>query len=375
MKTKPTENFDSNLAGSGPIEEDGLRFYNVRQAPFRIYGLMWESPTDAFRRMPKEVAPTINPGTKLLHSYTAGGRVRFSTNSKTIAVRVDLEANQKSTLLSQPLKCGFDVYVNENGVSRYYESIRPPVEWERNGYTGKITFPDNQQRDITVYFPCYGGVDFLEIGLEADATLSEGGTYRHETPVLFYGSSITQGAASARPGIAFASRISRNLDCNFMNLGFSGNARGEIAMAQYIANQDMCLFVMDYDHNSPNAEHLQQQHEPFFMAIRQENPTLPVLMVTRPPLSYETPGDSDRRYEVIRKTYENAKARGDENVYLLDGRNLFREDLIGFDAWDCTADRVHPNDLGAFLMACAFTKEIAKIMNWPVLNTGNQLLK
>ena len=103
--------------------------------------------------------------------------------------------------------------------------------------------------------------------------------------------------------------------------------------------------------------------------------TLPVLMVTRPPLSYETPGDSDRRYEVIRKTYENAKARGDENVYLLDGRNLFREDLIGFDAWDCTADRVHPNDLGAFLMACAFTKEIAKIMNWPVLNTGNQLLK
>lgn len=369
------ERIDANLAGSGPIEEDGLRFYNVRQEPFRVYGLLWESPKDSFRRMPVEAAKKVSASIETLHLHTAGGRVRFTTDSKTLAIRANMNPNRKSALLSLSLMGGFDVYITENGISRYFETIKPPVGWDEYLFTGKITFPTAHSRDITLYLPCYGGVDFLEIGIDADATLSESGTYRHSTPVVFYGSSITHGAASSRPGNAFVSRISRNLDCDFVNLGFSGSAKGEVEMAQYISRLPMSMFVMDYDHNSPNAAHLREHHEPFFLKFREGNSTVPVLMVSRPPLSYESSGETGLRNEIIMQTYENAKARGDENVYFLDGRTLFRQDMVGFGAWDCTADRVHPNDLGAFLMSCGFTKEIAKIMNWPILDPNNQFLK
>ena len=52
--------------------------------------------------------------------------------------------------------------------------------------------------------------------------------------------------------------------------------------------------------------------------------------------------------EVIRTTYENAKAAGDRNVYLLEGRELMA--LCGEDG---LIDACHPNDLGFAAMAKA----------------------
>ena len=42
------------------------------------------------------------------------------------------------------------------------------------------------------------------------------------------------------------------------------------------------MFVMDYDHNAPTAEHLEATHERLFRCIRQAHPNLPIVMMTRP---------------------------------------------------------------------------------------------
>ena len=96
-----------------------------------------------------------------------------------------------------------------------------------------------------IHFPLYDNVDELWIGIEKNATLQEGGQYRSLAPVIYYGSSITQGGCASRPGNAYPAIISRQLNCDFRNLGFSGSSRGEQISAQYIAEQPMCVFVMD----------------------------------------------------------------------------------------------------------------------------------
>jgi lysophospholipase L1-like esterase len=133
-----------------------------------------------------------------------------------------------------------------------------------------------------------------------------------------------------------------NLD--YINLGFSGNAKGELAMADYINTLDFSVFVYDYDHNAPTVEHLAATHEPFFRRIREAHPTVPVIMLTRPHATYGE--DEIARRAVVKATYDHAKAEGDENVYFINGYEMMSR--CGHDA---TIDGTHPNDLGFDCMA------------------------
>ena len=153
----------------------------------------------------------------------------------------------------------------------------------------------------------------------------------------------------------YNSIISQDLDVDFYNFGFSGSARGEMAIADCIADIPMSVFVYDYDHNAPTVEHLKKTHEPFFRRIREKNPDLPVVMVTKPVFFH---WDSvDACAEVIHATYQNAVDAGDKNVYFVDGREFF-----GDKAPMCSCDDCHPNDLGFYMMAEKIEPIIRKIL-------------
>jgi len=119
-------------------------------------------------------------------------------------------------------------------------------------------------RDILINFPLYNPVDEAFTGLDEDAELLPAAEYAHEKPVVFYGSSITQGACASHPGNAYCNILSRRLNTNNINLGFSGGCHGEDAMAEYLAALDMSVLVYDYDHNAESAEELQRTHERAF---------------------------------------------------------------------------------------------------------------
>lgn len=112
--------------------------------------------------------------------------------------------------------------------------------------------------------------------------LKQAPKYAVKKPVVYYGSSITQGACASRPGNCYESILSRRLDCDYINLGFSGSAKGEDAIVDYIIGLDMSVFVMDYDYNAPTPEHLEKTHSKMFKAIRAEHPTLPIIIMPRP---------------------------------------------------------------------------------------------
>ena len=333
------DKIDENFKIETKIEKEGIRFYDSSEAPFVCYGLIREG--GIFRRMPAAVAERVSAGVNSLHTNTAGGRVRFRTDSPYIAIHV------KCGWLSNFMHCarsglaGFDLYFGE----RHVKTFMPPPDAQPS-YESIAEFGGSQMREVTINFPTYSNILDLYIGLDENAKIEAPAPYAVETPVVYYGSSITQGGCASRPGSIYQNIVSRRFNCDYVNLGFSGSAKGEDAMADYIAGLSMSLFVYDYDHNAPSPEYLRDTHEKMFKKIRNAHPDIPIIMMSRPVynLSY-----SDRaRLEVIRTTYENALAAGDKNVYLLDGPTLTAlcED-------EGTVDRCHPTDLGFASMAKA----------------------
>ncbi len=344
---------DKNFVVDKSFAKDGLAYYNVLSKPFKVYGLMYED--DCFVRLPRKVAADVNEGVARLCFCTAGGRVRFRTNSKTVAIEAKMHEIGRMPHFALSGSAGFDLYDG----TRYIKTYMPPYDLE-DGYESTFTFEEDGMHDVHINFPTYSGVKSLHIGLEEGAVIEEANDYRYEKPVVYYGSSITQGGCVSRPGNTYQEVISRSLGCNYTNLGFSGSARAEKEIAEYIASLDMSVFVYDYDHNAPKVGYLEDTHEPMFKIIREKNPELPVIMVSRPDAGAE-PGMrmfTEKRKAVIQKTYYNAIQNGDTNVYFVDGSHFY--DVFGGDSG--SVDGCHPNDLGFMCMAKGIGEVLEKIL-------------
>ena len=347
---KKIELIDSNFEVKTKLDEKDIRFYGIRQSPFKIYGVFYES--GKFRRLPEAVAKSVNDGVYTLHAHTAGGRVRFKTDSPYIAIHAVMSGICKMPHFAFTGSAGFDLYIRKDA-ERYAATFIPPFDIQ-DGYESIVRFDSAEMCEVTVNFPLYSEVCELYIGLKEGSFLGEAEDYKTQKPIVFYGSSITQGGCASRPGTSYESLVSRRLDADYINLGFSGSARGEDEIAEYISALDMSVFVYDYDHNAPTAEHLKNTHEKMFRKIRQAHPELPIVMLSRP--KYFLSEEEEKRLGIIKETYENAVADGDKNVYLIDGRDLMK--LAGDEG---LVDGSHPNDLGFMSMAetlCEVLKEI-----------------
>ena len=66
-------------------------------------------------------------------------------------------------------------------------------------------------REYKLFLPLYDGVTKLEIGIDSNASIKKA-TPNTLKPIVFYGTSITQGGCASRPGMAHTNIISRKLD-------------------------------------------------------------------------------------------------------------------------------------------------------------------
>ena len=200
------------------------------------------------------------------------------------------------------------------------------------------------ERAYTLNFPVCSEVSELYIGIKQGCRIGNAPEYALKKPIVFYGSSVTQGACASRPGNTYENILSRALDCDYVNLGFWGNAKGEAAMAEYIAGLEMSAFVYDYDYNADSAEHLQATHERMFQIIRKRNPDLPIVILSAP--KYYLDGELQKRRSIIEQTYRNALGAGDRKVRFIAGDEMLKavKDVA-------LADNIHPGDAGFVEMA------------------------
>lgn len=337
---------DNNFEVETQIDKKDIKFLKIDEAPFKIYGVFKEK--GKYRRMPDNIARKVGEGVYLLHTNTAGGRVRFTTDSPYIAIHAKMDGLGKMPHFALTGSIGFDLYVDN-----YYSKTFVPPFYIKDGYESIFEFEKKEEREITINFPLYSNVSELYIGLQETSFLAEAKPYKNTKPIVYYGSSITQGGCASRPGMAYQSIVSRNFDYDYINLGFSGNAKAEDEMIEYIKNLDMSIFVYDYDHNAPTVEHLAKTHEKMFKAIREKNPLLPVIIMSRPK-HFLTEEEKTRR-SIIETTYLNAVAAGDKNVYFIDGEAL--TDLCKDSG---TVDNCHPTDFGFASIAKALTEVIVR---------------
>lgn len=351
---------DKNLALDIVTSDENTVFMDVSKEPFQVTGVLLPTPEEPYyRRMPQELADRVSKGVSELNHHTAGGRVRFRTDSPYISLH---SVQSAVCLMNHMAVCGiggFDLYAkaddDDEELQEYYVgTFRPPFHLE-TGYDAIVRLPDRRMRTFTLNMPLYGGVNELYLGFDRESVIEAPPAQRYK-PVAYYGSSITQGGCASRPGNSYQGILSRALDCGQVNLGFSGNGMGEPEVAEYIAGMQLSAFVMDLDNNCHSAEQLRQVHEPFFQIIRKAQPKLPVIFVSRPPLMGST--DNPARIEVILETYNKALAAGDKHVYFINGSEFF--DAFAGDA--ATVDGCHPNDYGFVLMALGILPVLEKAL-------------
>lgn len=354
---------DKNFANTFSFE--GMKMYNVNEEPFKLYGLYREDGETDFKRLPEDVAiKTNNNSIKNLYKTTTGIRVKFATDSQRIILRCVLPYIYTVPHMAATGSSCFDMYID----GQYHNVFRPGVDETKSatgtdsdkGFSSGFVFPDKKRREILIHFPLYNPVDEVYIYVEDDANIYAPKEYKHEFPFVVYGSSITHGACASHPGNSYPAMLSREFDSDFINLGFSAGCKGELCLAEHIAKIPKSVFIYDYDANAPTLEHLKNTHEPFFKKVREENPTLPIIIMTGHDNSAKTYGAKaiEDRHEVIYQTYKHAIDAGDENVYFVCGSNHFQQ--IGDDL--CTVDGTHPNDLGFYCMAKAVERILKNLL-------------
>ena len=331
-----------------------MKEFSYKDYPIKVFGIPHFEEHGTLHRLPDEVIEKI-PSLEFLGRRPMGARLGFRTNSTSFTIKIELETLSVDIGMSIYSCQSAYVFVGEKSSSRYL-GLSNAYNYDSKVF--ESTFEKSaEMEDVLIFLPRNEIIKNVWIYIEDDAQIEPPTPYKHSKPILFYGSSITEGGIACNVTNGYNTIISRHLDADYYNLGFSGNAKGEIEMADFINTIDMSLFVYDYDHNAPTPEHLEATHEPFFKRIREKNPTLPIIMMSRPCAVY---GEEEiRRREIVKRTYSNAVSNGDKNVYFIDGEAPFKNDP---DRELCFIDTIHPNDLGFTKMVSVIEPVIKKIL-------------
>lgn len=316
--------------------------YETRDLDPYVFGLPWfGTGNHELFRLPRDVFPALHPDVAHLATNPAGARVRFTATTGGLGIEMKVGPSRAYEKFSRAGQCGIDLYVDGS----YYHTFIPA----RDGYN--IAWVEiagaEGEHEFCLYLPTYTPVEITSIGV--DGTITPARPYSIKKPIVFYGSSITQGAYASRPGLAYPSLLGRALDADIVNLGFSGNGKGQPPVLDLVNRIDASCFVMDWGANlsSPGEPALlEERYGPFLATVQRDHPGTPVVIVV-PQWVDPTPWDASfrARWDDIREHIASVARRelasGNELIACVDGY-----DIIGPGDMDCTADGTHATDLG-----------------------------
>ena len=341
-------------------DDAGLLWYDVRQLD--VEGQGFRDTKADFDRLPARAKGVVRDAVWNLSRDSAGICVRFVTDASTIHARWTLISRR----LAMPHMAatgvsGLDLYVKaDDGRWRWLATGRPTKFPENN--VRLVTGITAKRREYRLYLPLYNGVSSVALGVPAashvwQAPPRDAG---HAKPLVFYGTSITQGGCASRPGMVHTAILGRRLDRPVINAGFSGNGRMEAEVGRFLAEIDAAVFVIDCLPNL-NPAQVAQRTEPLVRLLRQSRPDTPILLVEdRSYANAYLVASSRQRNEgnrkALRAAYERLVQAGVKGLYYLDGAHLIGDDSEG------TVDGSHPTDLGFVRQSDAFEPILRKIL-------------
>lgn len=305
-----------------------------------LYGQGWKDVEAYFDRLPQKAKKIVRKPVWELGHNSAGLYIRFTSNSDRFFVKYKLY-NKGFSMAHMPSTGinGTDLYCLKNGKWIFISNGRSDTS------SANIIFADknenSEERHYMLFLPLYNGVKDFKLGIPGNYFLKKDSLYENQKPIVFHGTSITQGGCASRPGNCHTSLILRHFNRPVINLGFSGNGRMEPEVIQLVAELDAALFVIDC-HKNMTVEEVRERMEPSIRKLKITHPDTPVLVIEETSIYDIYPSE---RGKITKEAIENLQKEGFKNIYYLPGNNLLGHDSEG------TVDTIHPNDLGFSRMA------------------------
>jgi lysophospholipase L1-like esterase len=324
-----------------------------------IEGQGWKDTKAPFDRLPAKAEGNVRPAVWSLSRDSAGICVRFASDSPAIHCRwTVIKPNLAMPHMPATGVSGVDLYVNTDRGWHWLATGRPT---QPTNAAALVTGLAKQRREYLLYLPLYNGVSSVEVGVATDAALSSlPRDEKRARPIVFWGTSITQGGCASRPGMVHTAILGRRLNVPVINLGFSGNGKMELEVAELLAEIDAAVYVIDCLPNCTAAE-VTERTAPLVAILRKAHATTPIVLVED-----RTYADAflvaDRQHRntssraALKAEFEKLFAAGDEHLHYLRG-----ETLLGADGED-TVDGSHPTDLGFVRQADAMEKILAPLV-------------
>lgn len=309
-----------------------------------------------YARLPRYVKDSIPEGRELWdrQQCSSGIGVRFATNSTRIGFKYTLYWDTHMIHMADTGLKGTDLYILEgDSVWRHVNTNRPYVKKDENGNKTKLVEStyvsnlDGKMHEYVIYFPLYDGIEDFSVKVDSGAVITKGSpeVINANRRIVAYGTSILQGGCASRTGMAATNIIGRELNCEVVNLGFSGEGKQDTYIARAMATiPDVDVFLLD---PVPNCTEMMCDTLTynFVKTLRALRPDVPIVMLEGPIYPYARYDSFFGKYlpkknDAFRRNYERLKAENPNNLYYVTSEGLDGPEDDG------TVDGIHLTDLG-----------------------------
>jgi lysophospholipase L1-like esterase len=357
-------------------QTDSLKWWNPQSAEFPVLeGQAWPKEVNNFYdRLPARAEKDVRKEVWNLSRQSAGLMIRFRSNSPRIKIRYQVTGSHALSHMPATGVSGVDLYaVSSDGdklwcagkyifkdtISYDFQGLNPNDPYHKHG------------REYRLYLPLYNSVKWMEIGVE-EKTEFTALPVRPEKPIVAYGTSIMQGACASRPGMAWTAILSRNLDRQLINLGFSGNGKLEEQVLGLVAEIDAAAYILDCLPNLTirtdaaypmTAVEVANRIKKAVHLLKSKHPSTPVVLAGHPGCTDGGMNPTRLAYcqkanKVLTETFSQLKAEGIQDLFMIPADD--------FDQGvETMVDGTHPTDLGMMLYAKGYEKHLRSILKEP----------
>ncbi len=340
------------------FSQSRLEYHSMDQ--YTIVGRSFPLQT-TFKRFPDSLEKLLRKPVWDLSKNSAGLAIVFETNSTQLSAKWATTGGVTFQHVAGSLVKGIDLYALDKE-QWYYAGIGRPAESNKHE-SNIIKDLDGKMRQYLLYLPCYDNTDSIMIGIDSGAIMHtfDKNTVFKGKPIVFYGTSIMQGASAMRPGMAHAAIIERRMHVETINLGFSGNGQLDSMLAVIMSSIDASCYVIDCGPNL-TPQMAQERTIPFIQQLKKNRPLVPVLLVAN--IEYPTARFNETINHKIKKinsyfldAYKTLLKQGYKEIYYLPSKGLIGDDGEG------TVDGTHLTDLGFYRLANVIEKKLRDIIH------------
>jgi len=318
-------------------------YYDASEFP--LLGKISDSTETRYERLPVRLKNVTRKPIWGLGKNTAGLAIRFRTDSPQISVKWEVLNDFSMNHMASTGVKGLDLYCLENSEWNFMNTARPTA---KKNEAIIISNMEKKKRELMLYLPLYDGIVSLEIGVDSSAFIGqpEIDLPQKKNSLVAYGTSILQGGCASRPGMAYTNILSRKLNREVINLGFSGNALLDYEIAGLMSECDASLYILDFVPNA-SVEQINEKMETFYRILREKRPDVPIVFIEDPEFPHirydlNIGKEVNEKNKALRSAFEDLKAKGEKNISLISSAGM-----IGTDN-EATVDGIHFTDLGFF---------------------------